>query len=189
MQNLSNTPKYLPESFQSKLRRIAWLLIDSTFIRFSPKYAYSFRNYLLKLFGARIGFKAGIKPSTRILMPWNLVLHDWISFGKDVRVMNYSKLEVESHVVISEGVFLCGGSHDYLSPSLPLVSGEILIKSRTWICAEAFIGLNVVIGEDCVVAARSVVVKSVDPNSVVGGNPARFIKTRYFLYDSINSSR
>ena len=179
MQDLSLTPKYLPDAYGLRYKRLMWLIVDSTFIRFSPKYAYSFRNFFLRIFGARIGYKAGIKPSTRVLMPWNLILHDWISFGVDVQIMNYSLVEIESHVVVSQGVFLCGGSHDYHSPSMPLVSGNILIRARTWICAQAFIGPNIEIGEDCVVAARSVVVKSIQSNCVVGGNPARIIKPRY----------
>jgi putative colanic acid biosynthesis acetyltransferase WcaF len=188
MQDLSQSTKFLPGPLQFKLRRLAWLIVDSTLIRFSPKYAYSFRNFWLRRFGAQIGYKAGIKSSTRILMPWNLILHDWISFGVDVQVMNYSKVEIFSHVIVSQGVFLCGGSHNYHIPSMPLVSGEIIIFSRSWICAEAFIGPNVHIGEDCVVAARAVVVKSVGPNSIVGGNPARFIKHRYSGLEDLQPS-
>ena len=112
-------------------------------------------------------------------MPWNLILGNWVSFGSSVQIMNYTTVKIEHHVVISQGVFLCGGSHDYRSPSLPLISGEIIVGSRSWICAEVFVGPNVRISSDCVIAARSVVVKSVPPNSVMGGNPAKFIKKRY----------
>lgn len=38
--------------------------------------------------------------------------------------------------------------------------------------------LGVTVGEDAVVAADSVVTKNVEPWTVVGGNPARFIKKR-----------
>jgi putative colanic acid biosynthesis acetyltransferase WcaF len=179
LQDLSTTPKFLNTSLSFKAKRFLWWLIDSTLIKFSPKYAYGFRNYWLRLFGAKIGFKAGIKPSTRVLMPWNLILGNWVSFGESVQIMNYAQAMISDHVVISQGVFLCGGTHDYLSPSLPLVPGKILVKSRTWICAEAFIGPNVEINEDCVIAARAVVVKSVSKNSIVGGNPAKYIKKRY----------
>jgi putative colanic acid biosynthesis acetyltransferase WcaF len=54
----------------------------------------------------------------------------------------------------------------------------ILIGSGIWIAAEAFIGPSVIIGNNAVVAARAVVVKNVDANTIVGGNPAKFIKTR-----------
>lgn len=44
--------------------------------------------------------------------------------------------------------------------------------------AEAFIGPGVTIGEGAVVGARGCVFKDVDPWTVVGGNPAKFIKKR-----------
>ena len=39
-------------------------------------------------------------------------------------------------------------------------------------------GPGVVLGEGAVVAARAVVVKQVDPWTIVGGNPAKVIKQR-----------
>jgi acetyltransferase-like isoleucine patch superfamily enzyme len=46
--------------------------------------------------------------------------------------------------------------------------------------SDVWIGSNAVIGNDvsdrCVVAAGSVVVKPVEPHSMVGGNPARLLK-------------
>jgi putative colanic acid biosynthesis acetyltransferase WcaF len=47
-----------------------------------------------------------------------------------------------------------------------------------WICADAFIGPAVVIHEGAVVGARSAVFQDVEPWSVVGGNPARKLKSR-----------
>ena len=44
--------------------------------------------------------------------------------------------------------------------------------------AEAFVGPGVTIGEGAVVGARAAVFRDVEPWSVVGGNPARFIKKR-----------
>jgi putative colanic acid biosynthesis acetyltransferase WcaF len=46
------------------------------------------------------------------------------------------------------------------------------------VCADAFIGPGVRIGEGAVVAARSTVVKDVAPWTVVGGSPARVLKVR-----------
>ncbi len=71
-------------------------------------------------------------------------------------------------------------------------SGNSFIKNKNWevvksapikICDNAWIGMNsiilkgVVIGEGAIVGAGSVVTKSVDPWTVVGGNPARVIKS------------
>lgn len=70
-------------------------------------------------------------------------------------------------------------------------NGDFFIKNKNWnvvrtqpikICDNAWIGMNalilkgVVVGEGAIVAAGSVVTKSVEPWTLVGGNPAKFIK-------------
>ena len=55
---------------------------------------------------------------------------------------------------------------------------KVNIDSNVWIATNAIILPGVTIGEGAVVAAGSVVTKDVDPNTIVGGNPAIFIKNR-----------
>ena len=57
------------------------------------------------------------------------------------------------------------------------VFGQVVIKDWAYIGANSQIMPGVTIGEGALVAAGSVVTKSVDPYTVVGGNPARFIST------------
>ena len=57
------------------------------------------------------------------------------------------------------------------------VFGKVVIKDWAYIGANSQIMPGVTIGEGALVAAGSVVTKSVDPYTVVGGNPARFICT------------
>lgn len=59
-----------------------------------------------------------------------------------------------------------------------MIKSPIVIADQVWVCADAFIGPGVTIGEGAVVGARACVFKDVEPWSVVGGNPARFIKKR-----------
>ena len=63
-------------------------------------------------------------------------------------------------------------------PAMPLVRAGITIGSGTWICADAFIGPDVRVGHNSIVAARAVVVKDVGDRVIVGGNPARVIGAR-----------
>jgi putative colanic acid biosynthesis acetyltransferase WcaF len=50
-----------------------------------------------------------------------------------------------------------------------------------WVAADAFIGPGVIIGQGAVVGARSAVFKNVERWTVVGGNPAKFIKKRELI--------
>lgn len=54
--------------------------------------------------------------------------------------------------------------------------GKIIIKDKAWIGFNVIILKNVTIGEGAVVAAGSVVTKNVEPYTLVGGNPANFIR-------------
>lgn len=56
--------------------------------------------------------------------------------------------------------------------------GNIVISSHSWIGANVFIAPGVVIGKNSVVGANSVVTKSVPPNEIWGGVPAKFIRTK-----------
>lgn len=55
-------------------------------------------------------------------------------------------------------------------------TNEIVIKNGAWIGGFSTILKGVVIGENSVIAAGSVVTKSIPDNELWGGNPAKFIK-------------
>ncbi|WP_294579797.1 CatB-related O-acetyltransferase [uncultured Thomasclavelia sp.] len=57
--------------------------------------------------------------------------------------------------------------------------GDIVIGNDVWIGRESVIMPGVKIGDGAIIAAYSIVTKDVEPYSVVGGNPAKFIKKRF----------
>jgi acetyltransferase-like isoleucine patch superfamily enzyme len=61
-------------------------------------------------------------------------------------------------------------------PRPPLRTAPVIIGDNVWIGMNATILKGVTIGENSVVAAGSVVSKSVPPNTVVAGNPADVVK-------------
>ena len=80
--------------------------------------------------------------------------------------------------MVSQEAYLCAGTHDYTDVTLPLMTLPVVVGADAWVCARAFIGPGVTVGEGAVVAACGVAVKDVEPWAIVGGNPAKFIRKR-----------
>ncbi len=159
--------------------RVLWGAAQPLF-RYSPRLLWGWRRWLLRRFGAVVGSQVQIHPSVRIFIPWNLNIGDWSSIGFDALVYNLGYVQIGGRVTISQRAHLCAGSHDYRDPTMPLLKLPITIGDDVWVCADAFIGPNVEIGEKVVVGARSVVIRSVLQEWVVAGNPARNIRRREF---------
>ena len=68
-------------------------------------------------------------------------------------------------------------NHDFNNRHTIYTYGKVTIKKNVWIGMGAMICPGVTIGENSVVAAGAVVTKDVPDNVVVGGVPAKIIKT------------
>lgn len=162
-----------------QLKRVGWSFASLAF-KYSPRLFWKWRTSLLKLFGATIGRGVRIYPSCKIVMPWNLDIGDGATIGEGVILYSLGRISIGEQTVISQYSHICAGTHDIEDPFFRLVKANVEIQSFCWICADAFIGPDVAVGEGSVVAARSVVVRDVDDWSVIGGNPAKFLKKRVF---------
>ena len=147
-------------------------------MRPSPGRAYGWRRFWLRLFGARVASTSRTRPSTRVMHPWLLTLGDHASLGDAVIVYNLGPVVVGDHTLVSQRTHLCAGTHDYTRPDLPLLRPPITIGRGVWVCAEAFVGPGVTVGENAVVGARAVVTHDVPEGVVVAGNPAKVVKQR-----------
>lgn len=63
------------------------------------------------------------------------------------------------------------------------VFGKVVVEDWAYVGAYSQIMPGVTIGEGALIAAGSVVTKSVAPHTVVGGNPARYICTTQEYYE------
>jgi acetyltransferase-like isoleucine patch superfamily enzyme len=114
----------------------------------------------------------------------------YINYGKNTRIgrnvfinfdcvfLDLGGITIEDGVLIAPKVSLLSEGHP-VSPNerQSLVPGHIHIKKNAWIGAGATILPGVTVGENAVVAAGAVVSKDVPANTVVGGVPAKIIKT------------
>ncbi len=167
-----------PHSLTNKIGRVIWGIVWVTLFRTSPRILFGWRRMLLKMFGSRVGRNARISPSVRIWAPWNLVVGEEASIAHDVDCYNVDRIEIGNHASVSQYAFLCTASHDIQDPHMRLISAPIVVADQAWVCAGAFVGMGITIGEGAVVGAMSVATRSVAPWSIVAGNPARFLRMR-----------
>ncbi len=157
--------------------RALWALSRPLFA-LSPRPLWGWRRFLLRLFGAKVGRDVHIYPTVRIAVPWTLSIGAQSAVGDRAILYDLGPLTIGERVTISQHAHLCGGTHDHRDPAFPLVKSPIVIGDDAWICADAFVGPGVTVGEKAIVAARAVAVRDVPAGSIVGGNPARVISAR-----------
>ena len=122
--------------------------------------------------------------STIVFAPFYTNFGRFIKIGKNVFVnhactfLDMGGITIEDDVLIGPKVNLITENHP-LDPAnrKALISKSIVVKRNAWIGAAATILSGVTIGENSVVAAGAVVISDVPPNTVVGGVPAKIIKT------------
>ena len=157
--------------------RFLWACAGPLF-RWSPRPFFAWRRFLLRLFGAEVGANAHVYPSARVYLPWMLTLGEEASIGEWALIYNLGRVVIGDQATISHRAHLCAGTHDYQSPALPLLRESIVIGPRVWVCADAFVGPGVAVGEGSIVGAGAVLTKDADPWSVLIGNPAKLLKKR-----------
>ncbi len=176
-QRLDKTAGY-PYSLGEYARRFVWQWVQATLVRFSPRRAHGWRRFWLRCFGARIRGVSGTKPTTRVVHPWLLSVGAYAMIADRTTIYNLGPVTIGDHTVLSQDVYVCAGTHDHTRPDMPLVRAPVRIGHGVWVCAGAFIGPGVTIGDNSIVAARAVVSRDVPPGVIVAGNPARVIKPR-----------
>lgn len=166
-------------SMKNKLARALWAITCLLLFRpFGLRLFRKWRILVLKCFGAKICWTVTVHSSVKIWAPWNLEIGSYTCLGQDVDCYNQGKIKIGSNVTISQKSYLCASTHNYTSFDHTMIFKPITIEDRVWVAADAFIGPGVTIMEGTVVAARSVVGKTVEKWLVVGGNPAKIIKKR-----------
>lgn len=107
---------------------------------------------------------------------------DRSGIGKDARLLG--PVTIAADVMMGPSCILLASTHAYTSVAVPMnrqgmgKKQRILIEDDVWIGAASVILPGIRLGQGSIIAAGAVVTRDVDPYTVVGGNPARFIKKR-----------
>ena len=166
-------------SKKEKLGRAAWVIVENTLFRFSPKRADRFRAGLLKLFGATLhGSPEVLRRTVRVEVPWNIELGDRCQIGDHAMLYSLGRITIGAHTVISQRTHLCAGTHDFTDTDFPLRRVPITIGDRCWIATDVYVAPGVTIPDGVVVGARSNVVKDLPAWQVCVGSPARPVRHR-----------
>lgn len=167
-----------PYSRDEYIRRALWLVVHAVLVSWVPGRFVGWRRFWLRRFGARIDGTCNIRPGVRVRHPWLLEMGPYSTLGDRVDVYNLGQLTIGAHSVVSQNAHLCNGTHDYCDPSLPLQRPTMVIGSGVWICADAFIGPGVTIGDNTIVGARACVMRDLPAGVIASGNPAKVVKDR-----------
>jgi putative colanic acid biosynthesis acetyltransferase WcaF len=156
-----------------------WWLVQATMFRWSPQVAYSWRRWLLRLFGAKVGKGVNLRPSVVITYPWKLTIGDWSWIGDFVTLYTLGEITIGDNVVISQHSYICGASHDFTSPAFDIITNPVHIESEVWISSGVFVSPGVRIRRGAVVGARSLVLNDLPEMMLSAGHPAKPIRSRF----------
>jgi putative colanic acid biosynthesis acetyltransferase WcaF len=165
-----------------KILRAIWNVICFLLFRpFPTKLFWWWRWILLRLFGAKVHFGAHVYSSVSVWAPWNLKMAKGSCLGPHVICYNQALVTLKENAIVSQYAYLCTAGHETDKPNTAgsgLIVAPITIDKNTWIGTRAYINMGVEIGVKAIVGATASVFKDVEPWTIVGGNPAKFIKKR-----------
>ena len=125
----------------------------------------------------------GTKPETLgIMTPAQIDFPKQIVFGRNVFInhsftaMSIGGIEMGDNVQIGPHVTIVTDNHD-LTNRYVLKCKKVVLGDNVWVGAGVSIIPGVHIGDNAVIAGGAVVTKDVPANTIVGGNPAKVIKT------------
>jgi putative colanic acid biosynthesis acetyltransferase WcaF len=155
-----------------------WLVAQWLFVAsWLPGSAH--RRLLLRLFGARIGKGVVVKQGVRVKFPWRISVGDHTWIGEDVWIDNLALVTIGADCCLSQGAYLCTGSHDWSRSSFDLITKPIVIGDGAWIAARAVVGPGVEVGEGAVLGLGSTATQDLAPWQVHIGVPARPVAERW----------
>lgn len=127
-------------------------------------------------------FGGNLHPTSYLMPPVQIDFGCQMKIGKGVFVnhsltcMAAGGITIDDNVMIGPNVRIVTDNHDF-DNRMVLRCKAVHIGRNAWIGVGAIILPGVTIGENAVVAAGAVVTKDVAPNTIVGGNPAKFIRS------------
>ena len=165
-----------PESF--KLREASFATKGLLVQQNSSSNPAEIRSILSQITGSEIDESVAVFTPLYINYGKNTKIGKNVFINFDCVFLDLGGITIEDNVLIAPKVSLLSEGHPVSSNERQsLIPGHIHIKKNAWIGAGATILPGVTVGENAVVAAGAVVSKEVPANTIVGGIPAKIIKS------------
>ena len=177
----------LPRNFRGRPAWFVqlWWIVQATAFRWSPQFMYGWRNFLLRLFGAKIGRGVTFRPTAEITYPWKLSVGDYSWIGDYATLYTLGEIRIGDNACVSQHCYLASAYHDYTKPTFDMVGSFVAIEPEVWLATRVFVGPGVTVGRGAVVGACSVVLKDLPSMMVCTGNPAKPIRPRPTTSDGV----
>ncbi|WP_445487365.1 maltose acetyltransferase domain-containing protein [Niallia sp. 03133] len=138
------------------------------------------RNELLKNHFGATGETIKIEPPFRCDYGYNIYVGENFFANYECIFLDVCPIKIGDNCFLAPGVHIYTATHP-LDPNERYSGKEygkpVTIGDNVWIGGRSVIQPGVEIGNNAVIASGSVVTKNVPDNVVVGGNPARILKT------------
>jgi acetyltransferase-like isoleucine patch superfamily enzyme len=133
---------------------------------------YWFRHLVVRrLYGLKMG-RSNLHRAVTLLSPWLIRIGDNVNIQMECFLDGRGGLTIGNNVDITPGVRILTEQHDIDSQDYATVKKAVIIEDNVVIGSWAIILPGVTVGEGAVIAAGAVIVKNVDPYTMVAGNPA-----------------
>lgn len=136
------------------------------------------REELLRSLFGRLGEGNVIKDGLKCNYGFNITIGDRCYFNYNLVILDSFPVEIGNNVFIAPNVVISPVTHPNEAKNRRnLIGGKVTIEDDVWIGAGAVILPGVTLHRGAIVAAGAVVTKDVPADTVVGGIPAKIIKT------------
>lgn len=134
--------------------------------------------YYKRIMNFKIGKGSTIFMNCKFDCAGGFILGDNSVINANCRLDSRGGLKIGNNVSISENVILLTADHDMDSSNFSGRNGTVLINDYVWLGTNSMVLMGVTVNIGAVIAAGAVVHKDVESYNVVGGIPAKFIRTR-----------